>query len=103
MDVKYFLTAYHSKPDSSGNVYWALLMRDADTDRAVYGTASGGESNIYGIKHGFSVIDEWDNSILFHSEEMPIRKFNAMIKGWQYAGCTCDDLTRFVKSGLCIE
>jgi hypothetical protein len=101
MNVTYFLNAYHSKRDRSGNVYWAFTFIDADTQKIVAeGTVSGGESNIRSIMFGFSSPDKWDRSILFDDTEMPIRQFDRMVKEWKYAGCTREQLQSFIKSNL---
>jgi hypothetical protein len=101
MNVTYFLKAYYSKRDRSGNVYWAFTLTDADAQKIIAeGTVSGGESNIRSIMFGFSNPDEWDRSILFNSEELPIREFNRFTKGWRYAGCTAEQLQAFIRSKM---
>jgi len=95
------LTAINSKPDIAGNRYWALRFRDHETGKVVQATVSGGESNIYGIlRYWDQEADDWDRSIQFLTQELPIREFNRMVKEFPHAGCSPEDLAAFIRQAL---
>lgn len=94
------LNAYNSRRDFAGNCYWAFTFTDHATGKVVRGTISGGESNIKGITFGWSEKNEWDRSIAYNHEELKIREFNRLTKGWPYAGCPCEDIANFIRSEL---
>lgn len=100
MNINYILTAWHSKRDKSGNVYWAFSFQ-YDQEKSVKATISGGESNIYAIKRYWNEsLNDWDKTILFSSVEIPIREFKQMTKNWPYAGCSSKDLVTYIKNEI---
>lgn len=70
---------------------------DCATGKQVFGTISGGESNIRGviIKMGLK-FDEY----YFSKVEMPIRRYNTHVKDWLYAGCAPEELAAFINKNL---
>ena len=95
------LEALYSERDNSGNCYWALRYTDHATGKVVQGTISGGESNIYAIlRVSDPTADDWDRSILFRCDSMKKRDFRGLTAGWEYAGCTPDDLWKFIQAKL---
>lgn len=81
---------YHSRRDTYGNVYWAMVYVDHMSGKRVAGTISGGRSDI-----------TWAFPTAYHCDtELPIRKFNKTTSGWGYAGCTCEQLQAYVQKGL---
>jgi hypothetical protein len=97
MPIKAIIEALYSKRDRNGNCYWAMRYTDVASGRQVQASISGGESNIYAIARsmGFE-----SGEAHFSVSELGIREFNRMTKGWQYAGCSPDDLAKFVRSTL---
>jgi len=106
MEVKHFLTAYYSKADSSGNVYWGFRFTNADdTTKFVEAVISGGESNIYDIllkKYWEKLGEGWDRSIIFNTQQLKIREFDKRFKRGvaEYAGCATQDIVNFIKSKM---
>ena len=106
MQVNYFLTAYHSRPDSSGNVYWGFRFTNADDpNQFVEAVISGGESNIYDIllkKYWEESGDGWDRSIIFNTQQLKIREFDKRFKRGvaDYAGCLTQDIVNFIKEKM---
>lgn len=95
------LTAINSRRDKFGNTYWALRFVDHETGKIVVGTVSGGESNIRSIMRFWNPdLDDWDRSIQFLTQTLPIREFNRLVKGWSYAGCRSEDLVGFIRQQL---
>ena len=95
------LTAIYSKRDHAGNCYWALKFVDHATGKVVVGKSGGGEGNIYAIRRIWNPeLDDWDRSIQFCTEEMPIRKFNRLTKDWKYAGSGPEELADFIRDEL---
>lgn len=101
MRIKAILKAINSKMDRNGNTYWAFSFTDCKTGKTVNATICGGESNIYAIIRHWNVkLNDWDRSIHFEREELPIREFNRLTKNWQYAGCNSQELAQFIKKSL---
>lgn len=84
MTINAFLTVYHSRRDVYGNVYHAITWRDADTGQAVSGTISADNVSTVDCRENL----KWHVSY----EELPIRQFNRLTKGWGYLGCTWEDI-----------
>lgn len=98
MEVKYFLTAYSSKPDFYGNSYHAFTMTDADDhSRSISATISG--NNVRFIMLNFDGSGDWDRSIVYTEEQLPIRRFNALTKGWPYLGGV-EDIQKYVHENM---
>ena len=103
MKITASLEAMYSERDLYGNCYWALRYTDHETGKTVCGTVSGGESNIYGIlreSYKATVSNDWDRSIRFSCHAFKKREFKRMTAGWPYAGCSPDDLWKFIKNNL---
>ena len=81
---------YHSRRDMYGNVYWSMIYVDHATGKRIYGTVSGGRSN---ITCAFPNCYHCDT-------ELGIRDYNRTTKDWGYAGCTRDELQTYVQKGL---
>jgi len=104
MKTNALLVCLNSKIDKNGNCYYAFIYTDNTTEKVVQATISGGESNIYAIRGACGMVlhgkDGWNDGIRFSSEEMPIRKFDQLTKGWEYAGCRPETLAQFIKTKL---
>lgn len=90
------LEAIHSRRDTYGNCYWAFRYTCHETGKTIVGTISGGESNINAIRYGWLGADGWNPHIMARTTELPIREFNRLVKGWEYAGCSPDSLKSFI-------
>jgi len=99
-EIKYILKAVNSKADSSGNRYWAFKFTVCETGQEIKGYISGGESNIYGIKRHWNLVNDWDESIYFKREELKIREFDKLYKKIEYAGCLSEDIAAFIRSRI---
>lgn len=95
-NIKGILEAINSKRDRNGNCYWALRYTDTATGKTVEGTVCGGESNIRGIMYQMNGKSWEPRNIHFATQELMIREFNRLTKNWPYAGCTPEDLTKFI-------
>lgn len=94
------LTAINSRRDVYGNCYWAFTYLDHATGKTVRGTISGGESNVRSIMFELNG-GKWEGvDIAFQVNELPIREFNRLTKGWAYAGCTPKELAAFIRAEL---
>jgi hypothetical protein len=100
MKITGLLKAINSKSDIYGNRYWAMEFTDFKSGKVVVGSVSGGESNIYGLLRYWNKKGDWDGSILFETEEMPIRKFERHTKAFNYAGCGSEELADYLKAEL---
>ncbi len=101
------LHCYNSRADRAGRRYFALRFIDHATGREVTGTVSGGESNIYSSilyyrKEGDDIDGAgYNRSILWHrDEDMPIRDFDRMTKEWGHAGCSPEEIARYITNNL---
>lgn len=94
------LEIINSKRDRFGNVQYAFRFVDHATGKTAEGKISGGESNIYGMRMGWSKPKEWDRGIQIFYIEMRERDFNALTKDWEYAGCSPDDLRDWTRKKL---
>jgi hypothetical protein len=97
MQIKAVLEALYSKRDRNGNCYWAFRYTDAAAGKQACGTVSGGESNVYSIKRGMGFES---GEVYFSVNEMPIREFSRLTKSWKHAGCTAEDLAKYVRESL---
>jgi hypothetical protein len=95
--IKAIIEALYSRRDRNGNCYFAFRYVDVATGKTVSGSISGGESNIRAIGRamGFE-----SNEFHFNCHELPIREFNRVTKTWAYAGCTPEDLAKYVRNCL---
>ena len=91
----------NSLPDMFGNCYWAFSFEKED-GKTVEATISGGASNIESAAMilGGGSWEEMRKTIMVVREEMKIREFNRMIRGWSYAGCLAKDIAEFIRKEL---
>lgn len=94
------LEIINSKRDKYGNTQYAFRFTDHETGKTAQGKISGGESNIYGMRMGWTIDGEWDRGIQVVYSELGERKYNALTKDWEYAGCVSDDLRDWTKEKL---
>jgi hypothetical protein len=94
------LYAISSIRDTSGNVYWALRYIDHETGKVVEGQVGGNDSNIYGLLFHWNIPNDWDRSVIFNRIEMPKREFKRLVKKMKYAGCTSEDLAKYIRTEL---
>jgi len=95
------LFAFNNDGGRADGRQWALRFVDHVTGKSVTGRVSGGESNIYAILRHWGRVDDWDRSIQFvkicHFNN---RQFDNLVKDWDYAGCTPDELVTYIKKNL---
>lgn len=100
MKIKAILHIMNSKADRYGNRYWAFHYTDCKTGKRVFGTFGGGDSNI-SIVFNYRAWNNWSwDKIHTTRTELPIREFNAIVEGWQDAGCEKDEIADFIRRGL---
>ena len=88
--IGYVLTVYNSKADIYGNRYYAIGVTRTSDGATGKGIISGGESNcVYAIRK-MAEID--DTQYYYDKQELPIREYNRLVKGWDYIGCTEDQI-----------
>lgn len=98
--VKGILDILNSELDRYGNTYWAFRFTDCKTGRQVVGTISGGESNICAVfNHEAWRGWKW-NEIYSTHHTLKRREFTNATSDWPYAGCTPDQLSKFIQAGL---
>lgn len=96
------LHIYYSRLDRAGNNYYAFTAFDPATNKSVNGTVSGTDNNIrtaeLHLRGRWPETGErrWDVSV----SDLPIRKYNQLVKGWPYAGCTPEEILAFIRRGL---
>lgn len=71
------LTIYNSKRDIYGNCYWACKLTHLGTDLS-QGTLDANNVQTTRLR---------ELGIEYTTQELPIREFNRLTKGWQYLGC----------------
>jgi len=71
------LTIYNSKRDIYGNTYYACRLTHLDANLA-QGTLSAPNINTIHLR---------ELGVEVTKQELPIRDFNKLTKGWQYLGC----------------
>ena len=104
MEINYSLECFNSKADIYGNRYWAFCFTELATGKSVVGRFGGGESNIYAVLCYWNNPNRWDRSIRFQRiQDMPIRRFNVMVKDYPYAGSQPEELAKFIRRGLSTE
>lgn len=98
------LVILNSKRDSAGNSYYAFRYVDCETGKVVCGRITGGYSNIdcsrcYMTPNGEF---QWqsDSAISIETQELNIREFNREVKNFSYAGCTPQEIAKFIKTEL---
>lgn len=102
MEINSVLTCFNSKRDKFGNCYYAFRFHDCQTGSTVEGKVGNcGESNVYAVRRIWNPeIDDWDRTMEFRTEELPIRKFDKMIKDWEYAGTQPEEIAQFIRDRL---
>lgn len=89
---KHTLTSINSRRDIYGNCSWAFIYIN-ESGKEVRAIISGSESNIRSI----ITAAKWDwKEVYYTNRELKIREFNKFVKGWEYAGCTPQELTKFI-------
>lgn len=95
------LNIINSKRDIYGNCYYAFTAFNHETQKTVNGISNGGDSNIRYSE--FELRGRWPNTgekrWCINYFELPIRKFNQLVKGWPYAGCMPKQIFEFIKNG----
>ena len=88
--IRYILTVYNSKADMYGNRYYSMQVTRTLDGANGKGTIRGGESNcIYAIQK----LAESENVGYYYTiQEMPIREYKRLVRGWDYIGCTEDQI-----------
>ena len=92
------LEALYSRRDRNGNTYWALRYTCHASGRSVHGTISGGESNIFCASQYLDA-PEYGRT-LQRTQDFPIREFNRLTKGWEYAGCEPREIAAWIRKKL---
>jgi hypothetical protein len=88
--IGYILTVYNSKADLYGNRYYSMQCTRTSDGATGKGTISGGESNCtYAIR---KLAEAEGVGYYYDIVEKPIREYDRMIKGWDYIGCTEDQI-----------
>ncbi len=92
--MKYHATIqiFVSKRDIYGNVYGAFAYTDHATGKVVKGLV-GSHGNV-------ATTFRYSDGFLVHTEVMPIRQWNRLTKGWEYAGDGCEDTQKFISEKL---
>lgn len=98
---KYTLEAINSKADVYGDRYWAFVYSDGE--HTVNATISGGLSNIQSVPYELNGGSYEPRDYYFTHSELPIRQFNKLVKGWNYAGCAPADLAKYIQAHLSPE
>lgn len=97
--IKSILHIINSRRDFYGNCYWAFTFTDCASGVVVRGTVSSGPSNVEMVKRYYRPrLKDWDRTMAISEEEMPIREFNRRTKGWQYAGCSPEDIAKWIRA-----
>ncbi len=100
MKIQAALEILNSRRDTFGNCYFAFCYTDIKTGRSVFGTTSGGDSNISAVfNHRQWKNLPWD-AIRTSRQELGVRDFNRTTKEWPHAGCTPEEIGNFIKAGL---
>jgi hypothetical protein len=88
--IKYVLFVHNSKADIYGNRYYSMSVIRTTDGASAYGTISGGESNCtYALR---KLAESEGVEFTYSIREYPIREYNRIVKGWQYIGCTDDQI-----------
>lgn len=100
MIIKAILHITNSAADFAGNCHYAFEYTNLANDKTARGRISGGESNIRGAMHHVKLCQENYESahaVQIWVNEIPIRRWNRMTEGWEYAGCTPEEIAAFCK------
>jgi len=97
--IKAALTIYNSRCDFYGNCYYAFSYCDTLTGKYVHGHTASANNVRYILGHMSPLgIDNGEYHI--STQEMPIREFNRFTKEFPYAGCSPDDIAKFIQTEL---
>jgi hypothetical protein len=77
------LTIFNSKPDTYGNTYYAVRLHSHDGE-PVEGKIQPDNVSTRDCRE----VLNW----YIERQALPIREFNRLVKGWQYLGCTWEDI-----------
>ena len=95
------LYAFNNDGGRADGRQWALRFVDHVTGKSVTGKVSGGESNIYAILRHWGRVDDWDRTIQFVKiSHFNDKEFTDLVDGWDYAGCTPDELVSYIQTKL---
>lgn len=97
--LRYTLECVNSRADVYGNRYYGFIYTDHESGKQVRAMISGGESNVNSIAYHMSG-EQWVDDHIYTRYELPIREFNRLTKGWEYAGCRGDELAAYIKAKL---
>ena len=82
--MKAVLTIYNSRCDKFGNVYYAVRLHGQKDRAEVCGTISADNVSTIDCRE---VLDWY-----IERQELPIREFNRLTKGWPHLGCCWDEI-----------
>lgn len=88
------LTIYKSRRDQNGNVYYAVELSDKGS-LIKHGTIAANNVQSLDCRENL----KWETV----EKELPIREFNRMVKGWEYLGCSWEDIKANLVSGYSQE
>lgn len=96
------LVIYNSRQDKFGNCYWAFQITAAGTRWSVQATSSGSGNNIRQAE--LYLRGRWPETgeprWYITEQELPIRKFDRMVKKWPHAGCGGDEILEYIKNQI---
>ncbi len=97
MPIKAILETLYSRRDRAGNCYYSFKYTDVASGKQVYGTVSGGQSNVDSIIREMGYTSE---EVYSTTKELAIRDFNYITREWAYGGCRADELVAFIRAKL---
>ena len=93
--INYTLDCINSRADMYGNCEFAFTYTDHNTGKEVHATVSG--NNAQTIPFYLNGGSHEPHDYLMTVTVLPIRQFNRLVKGWEYAGCNGSDLAEYIK------
>lgn len=101
MKYKHLIIIYNSRPDRSGNCYWAFRLIDNVTGNQVEATFAGNTSNILAMMREFTGYNQGgEYPYVYVEKDMAIRDFNSYTGSWKYAGCNPSELAEYCRKNL---
>jgi hypothetical protein len=93
--------AFTSKIDVNGNTYTGIKAENTLTGKSAIGRISGGRSNVWaGLRELFG---DW-SAVHEHAKQIEnqysIREFNRLVKNTPYAGCTPDEIAKWITDSV---
>ena len=95
--IKGILQIINSKRDRYGNCYWAFQYTDTKSGNAVRGAISGADSNILAAMR---YVPCEGLELHYTTKEVGCREFDRLTKDWPYAGCTPEELAKWINKEL---